>query len=105
MEIQPDIIAKIHFLTTTEGGRAGPTPDKSFGCLLKIDGIFYDCRMLLNETGAIHPGAEVTIPIKFLDFLNVFSNINVGKQFVVWDGKTIGRGQVIEICEHGLLLE
>jgi hypothetical protein len=34
MQLLPDLIAKIHFFPTLEGGRQGPTPSDKFGCPL-----------------------------------------------------------------------
>jgi hypothetical protein len=48
-----EIIADLQFLSTADGGRDGPTPDRIFGCPLDYGGEFFDCRLDLSEIGPV----------------------------------------------------
>jgi hypothetical protein len=89
-----DIVARVRFYETSEGGRAGPTPSDKFGCLLVVGGSSFDCRLLLSATGAIHPGQSATVPIKLLDPQLVKDLLGVGSRFLLRDGRVIGEGEV-----------
>lgn len=89
-----DIVARVRLYETAEGGRAGPTPGDKFGCLLVLGKDCFDCRLLLSETGALHPGASARVPIKFLEPELVRDLLDVGSRFLLRDGKVIGEGEV-----------
>ena len=95
--IQPDIVAKITFYHSDEGGRKEPTRNDFFGCPLKIHRHYYDCRLLLFEHGAIYPGQTVIVPIKFLDSPTVLKILHVGDAFELWDRRVFAEGEVVEI--------
>jgi hypothetical protein len=94
----PDIIASIDLLATREGGRAGPTPAHSFGCPLEYENEYFDCRLDLSDVGPLVPGTEARVPVKFLVPEHVLPRLYVGAQFTLWEGRTIGRGRVVELC-------
>lgn len=95
--IEYDIIAKIRFYTIKEGGRKTSTPDNYFGCPLLINDSLYDCRLLLDEVGSIHPGSEIDIPIKLLDSKTVLKFLKKGTTFQLWEGRTIAEGRVLYV--------
>ena len=66
MRGHPDIIATVRFYATEARGRKGATPPQIFGCPLEFDSEKFDCRLLLQEVGALVPGAAATAPIEFL---------------------------------------
>lgn len=96
-KIDYDIIAKVRFFTTEEGGRKGPTPESFFGCPMIIKGAKYDCRLLLDEIGPIKPGGEATVPIIFLDSETVLAFLKNDDNFELWEMRTIAEGKVINV--------
>lgn len=98
-KIIPDIIARVEFYPTEKGGKKIPTPSNFFNCPLEFNNRnnYFDCRMLLDEIGAIYPGGKAIVPIKFLDPETVLSFIEVGDKFRIWDGRFVGEGEVIDI--------
>ena len=98
--VSPDIVASVHLYTTEEGGREGPTPPERFGCLLEVGSSAFDCRMLLGESGPLHPGTTARIPIKFLDFDAVRDLLHVGRKFTLRELRQIGEGTVEEVLQE-----
>lgn len=90
-------MAKVYFFSTSEGGRQVPTPSEIFGCLLEFNGDFFDCRLLLGETGALLPGQEAVIPIKFLNPDMVKLQLKPKDSFYLFEGKRIAEGEVEKI--------
>jgi hypothetical protein len=97
MQLIPDLIARIHLFPTLEGGRQGPTPSDKFGCLLEFNGEFFDCRLLLEETGSLWPDQEAVVSIKFLDPDLAKLRLRPGDRFYLWEGKRIAEGEVEEL--------
>lgn len=99
------IIADIFFLPTADGGRTVPIPFDKFGCpvyfkdIRQLSGHAYDCRMKFKKTDKqVFPGDRVgNVEVIFLSQQEVLSNISVGAEFSLWEGKTIGYGVVSEI--------
>ena len=92
-----DIVARVTLYATSAGGRQGPTPSDKFGCLLIVEQSCFDCRLLLSETGALHPGASAVVPIKFLYPDLAKDLLEVGSRFLLRDGKVVGEGEVQEL--------
>lgn len=95
--IQPDFIAKVRLFDVSEGGRKGPTQSTFFGCPLLFNGALYDCRMLLDEVGAIAPGDEKEVPIKMLDWDAVRTLLRDGAEFEMWESRVIGTGKISKL--------
>lgn len=95
--IKPDIIAKIYFYTTEEGGREGATPSNYIGFPFEYKEKYYDCRLLLDDIGSIYPGDTVTVPIIFLYTENIVPQLHVGAKFRLWEGGFKAEGKVLEI--------
>ena len=95
--IKPDIIVSLRFYTTAEGGRKGPLPPEKFGCPFEFQGELFDCRLLLEATGALTPGAKATVPVIFLRPDLIKARLQVGSRFTLWEMGTIAEGVVKEI--------
>lgn len=98
MTISPDITAQVELFTTEQGGRTGPTMAKHFGCPMKLGEGYYDCRLLLAETGPLFPGEKRTVGIKFLDTDSVKLKLAMGVEFELWEGRKIGRGKIVGVA-------
>jgi len=91
-----DIEASAYFYTTAEGGRAGPTPDHHFGCILMIGGQNFEALLLLAETGSIAPGQRANVQINFLSPELAKPYCAVGTKFLLRELRPIAEG-VIEV--------
>jgi hypothetical protein len=94
MSITSDILATVHFYTSDEGGRQTPTPSDKLNCILEFEGEYFDCRLLLNETGPLLPGQEASVPIKFLYPDLIKPKLKLGDKFRLRESKTIAEGVV-----------
>ena len=61
-----DVIVRLRFYSTAEGGRKGPTPERIFKCIFVFRSENFDCALMLEGIGSVHPGQTVTVPIVFL---------------------------------------
>jgi translation elongation factor EF-Tu-like GTPase len=92
-----DFLAKVSFLTTSEGGRQGPTPNTHFACILSIDGGNHDCRLLLSDCGAIAPGDTATVGVKLLDPDAAKSKLHEGQAFCLREDRVVAHGVVLSV--------
>lgn len=92
-----DIMAKIHFFTTAEGGRKTPVFGRHYGCPMDIRGQKFTCRIYLEGIDKIYPGDEVVVPIKFLSPEIVLPLLKKGGWFTLWEAKTVAEGEVIDL--------
>ncbi len=90
-----DILAEVRLFPSREGGRHGPTQPDHFGCPADIGGVFFDCRLLLDEHGPLAPGATAVVPITFLNPEAVIPQLKVGDEFRLWELRYIGTAKVI----------
>jgi len=95
--IKPDIIVSLRFYTTAEGGRKGSLSQEKFGCPFEFQEVLFDCRLLLEETGALTPGAKATVPVIFLRPDLIKARLQVGSRFTLWEMGTIAEGVVQDI--------
>jgi len=93
----PDIIAKITLYQMESGGRGGPTPSDQFGCLVEVNGEYFDCRIVLDRVGALSPGQTAAVPIRFLRPDLVLPLLETCRNFRLWDRRVIGHGEVEQI--------
>jgi hypothetical protein len=99
----PDIYIKVRFKLAKEGGRKTSLKRKTllgpdyYACPLMVDGKAYDCRLLIGDK-EIELGKYYEIPVKFLDKDLALSNLSVGKDITLLEGKEIANGQVIKMC-------
>jgi hypothetical protein len=101
----PKIKVQITLLRSDEGGRTQSIPAARFGCPVFFDGIpelsdhAYDCRFLVAQRGKpIAPGETAEdIEAFFLSPETVLPHMQPGVRFTLWEGKPIGRGQVVSV--------
>jgi hypothetical protein len=97
--MKADIIAEIRFKTTAEGGRTMPVglgKVSFYSCPLFIDEQSFDCRIFLDAK-VLELGKTYKLPVKFMNFETVLPLLSIGKQVVLWEGKEIGNGKVLEV--------
>ena len=68
-KLKPDVIAKIYFLKTEEGGKKLSLTGDYFSCPVAFNNksSYFDCRLLLYDVKIVNPGDTLSLPIKFLD--------------------------------------
>jgi hypothetical protein len=94
--MKPDVIIKVRFKTTKEGGRRGPIiiGEKPYGCPLIVDGEAFECRLLVNAQ-TLRLGGVYEIPVKFLNPSMALSKLSPGRCVSLWEGKDIAIGEVL----------
>jgi hypothetical protein len=97
MRNTPDLIAKVHLLSTNEGGRGGPTPNHKFSCIMIIGDHNLDVRLHLDGVGQLRPGQEALVPISFLDPEFAKDFVKEGAAFKLREAKIIGEGIIVEL--------
>ena len=97
MHGKPDIIAKIHFYKTEEGGRNGPTPSNIFRCPAEINGEKFDCAIEIGKDERVAPGNTITASVSFLSAKVVRPMLKVGSKFKLWESRFIADCTVEEI--------
>lgn len=93
---RPDIITRVRFLITSEGGRETPVQGKFYSCPLFIDGEGFDCRLLLDGR-CLDLGTSHEVPVKFLYRDKALPKMTPGVQVYLWEGRNIAEGQVIQV--------
>jgi hypothetical protein len=96
---KPDISAEVTFLPSAHGGRQNPTSTDWYGCPIGFAGEYFDVRFDLSAVGRVAPGATVHVPAQFLSPKLIKPRLAVGSEFTLWEGRTIGKGRVLEIYE------
>jgi hypothetical protein len=96
----PDVIIKVRFKTTEEGGRQKNIVirNRFYGCPLYVDGEAFDCRVLVNDQ-TLDLGKAYELPVKFLRPDLALSKLSVGKSIMLWEMKTIAEGVVEQILK------
>jgi len=64
---------------------------------LGFENEYFDVRFDLSEVGSVAPGDTVRVPAKFLYPELIKSRLSVGSVFILWEGKKIGEGKVLEV--------
>lgn len=93
MRYQADIIAKLNFYPSTEGGLVKPWKGSVFSCAVQFDGNTaesYDCSVLLKNV--LFPGDRLEAEISFLDPSSVADHLSEGSKFKLCYGRCIGDG-------------
>jgi len=100
--ITADIQARIRLLATAEGGRRGPigTDHREYRCPVGLDDAFFDCRLVTLDSSAVQPGSSADVFIEFLSPELVLPHVAVGKEFTLWEGRTIATGTVMRIINE-----
>ncbi len=87
--------ARVYFLTTEEGGRAGPVP-RHLRVPMWIGEEMLDCSIdfvgatSLSPLGREH---EVSVSFRFPEYAR--EAIERGRSFLLWDGRIIARGEIV----------
>ena len=94
----PDVLIKVRFLLSKEGGRETNVDGTTFdyGCPINIDGQYFDCRFIGNEKKSFNLGEWHDIYIKFLSSELAMPHFTVGKHISLWEGKVIAEGIVVK---------
>jgi hypothetical protein len=95
--VKHDILARVTFFRTEEGGRKGPTSSTHFGYPFVMDDQMNDCRFFLEGIGSISPGQTVDVPIAFLFPKLVVDRLKVGRKFKLWEMGIIAEGEILEV--------
>jgi hypothetical protein len=100
------VTTRITLHPTELGGRRGPIlTGRDHRCTVFFKNIpeladhGYDCRLLLTDVAEpLKPGHTVDgIPMAFLSESQVMPRLTVGTKFYLWEGKTIGEGEITAI--------
>lgn len=94
---KPDIKVEVHFLSTKEGGRQGPTRPDFHRCPLKYQGEFFDCQLMLHDSGPIAPGETRIVPVVFVSPELIKNRLRVGDTFELWEIGKKAEGTILEI--------
>jgi hypothetical protein len=103
--MMPKVKVQIALLRSDQGGRTQAIPAARFGCPVFFEDIpeladhAYDCRFLVAEHGgSIAPGETTEgVEVVFLSPETVLPHIRPGVRFTLWEGKPIGKGQVVSV--------
>lgn len=95
--MKPDAVISVRFLTTAEGGRNTAVEGQFYACPLFVENQAFDCRLLL-EGRRLELGTTYKVPIKFLYREMALPKLAVGKQILLWEGRNIAKGQVVEVA-------
>jgi hypothetical protein len=101
----PKIKVRITLLRTDQGGRTQALPAGRFGCPVFFEGIpeladsGYDCRLVVPDRDTtVAPGESADdIEALFLSPEVVLPHLRPGVRFTLWEGKTIGKGEVVSV--------
>jgi hypothetical protein len=93
----PDAIVDIELLSPHDGGRHTSIAADSYGCPIRFEDEYFDCRMDMSGVGALSPGGSARVPVKFLNPHLIVPRLQPGSKFTLWEGKTIGQGKVVAV--------
>lgn len=96
MHGKPDIIAKIYFYKTEEGGVKNRRT-KTIRCPSEINGEKFDCVIEIGKEKSITAGDTITAPVSFLSPKIVRPMLKVGSKFKLWERRFIADCTVEEI--------
>jgi len=95
--------ARVHLrlYTTAEGGRqnAVDAPEDRYRPTARIDGKYFDFRLMTAVR--LELGDAYDVYIAFLDIENAKPHLGVGVGFVIWEGKDVGTGVILELVDRG----
>lgn len=91
-----DIIAKIRFFRTEDGGFSAPISGVRFykSSLLEVKGEKFSCAILLDGIGPINPGETVVVPMVFYYPEYLEEILYAGCEFSLWNIRTVASGVV-----------
>src|SRR5688572_19439485 len=100
------VTARITLRPTQFGGRRGPILEgRDHRCTVFFKNIpeltdqGYDCRLLLTAFAEpLEPGHTADgVPMAFLSASEVMPRLRIGTKFDLWEGNTIGEGEITAI--------
>lgn len=95
--INHDAVVEVVMLATEDGGRQGPTPSHQFGCIVQLDGDFFDCRLDLSSTGPLSPGQTATVPVSFLHREDLVPRLSIGTRCGLREAHVIASTVILEV--------
>ena len=94
----PNVAAEVTFLSTAAGGRKSPTAEQGrYCCPMRLGDEYFDACIDLSATGSIGPGQSLQCQLWFLWPEGAMSNVSVGKEFTLHEGKLIGHGKITAV--------
>ena len=103
----PNALIRVRFLLPEEGGMKSnktiewtPEMQTGFGCPMRIGEDLHDFRTLISETTTYILGEMYDLYVKFLCPELVLPKLRKDMEIELWAGKTIAKGNVIEIIHH-----
>jgi len=100
LNMSPEAIIRVRFLTNDEGGRTTPISHGPYGCPLMVNGKGHDCRFIMEQDSHYELGKIYEIPVKFLNPTLALKDITEGIEISLWEGKTIGIGSILKIVSQ-----
>jgi hypothetical protein len=98
MTVQADLILQIHLFPSDYGGRRSSTPTNGFKCLFKVFDEYFDCQLVLDESGPLNPGQTATVPARLLSPDLVAGRVTKGQAFKLCEGRReVGEGTIVEV--------
>ena len=97
-----DVVVRVRFLTTQEGGRRTNLSGAVvpfYACPMIVDGQYFDCRIYIDGK-VIALGEQYDLKAKFLSSEIVIPKLYIGKEISIWEGKIVGKGEVLEITNR-----
>ena len=94
-QIKEEILVKVRFLNTDEGGRKGPILVELYKCMFGLGEELFDCGLDLSNTGPIELGQKVIVPIKFLCPELVKDRLKPGDKFYLREMDKVAEGEII----------
>jgi|ERR1700722_19819659 hypothetical protein len=99
MTSKRDVTINVRFKTTEEGGRKTPISGEFYACPMLIDGKGFDCRIDLDGK-KVELGHNYVLSVKFLNRSSVVPLLYPKKPVILWEGKDIANGEILEIFDN-----
>lgn len=98
---RPDIITKIRFRTTAEGGRNRPILTDTLRCMFVLGLEVFDCLLMFGEIVPVQLGETITVPMRFLVADLLRGRLSPGDKFYLRDYRVIADGEIESVCFEG----
>jgi hypothetical protein len=98
--VTPEIVVEIALLQSEAGGRKGPILQGEYRGVLGVGEEHFSVRFFVPLEDGIAPGQAQRLGVQFLVPQAALPHFPVGVSFTLWEGRTIGHGQVLEILCH-----
>lgn len=93
-----DILADVHFYSTSEGGRR--TPARSgLGCIMTIDDTNLNVRLYFNAE-LVYSGQTAKAGIRFMNPSLGMQHCSVGKKFMLKELRITAVGSILEVIRY-----